>query len=108
MALSVTQRWERDSAILKTAKEAFAKKIQALEQREMKSWDKVRLLREGPLHLSRRQQEILELLKQGLENKEIAAKLFLSPYTVRQHVGKLLKRLKVDKRWKLYSRQGLR
>jgi ATP/maltotriose-dependent transcriptional regulator MalT len=43
--------------------------------------------------LTRRQSEILELLAQGLTNKEIAEKLFLSKRTVDMHVSHILERL---------------
>jgi predicted ATPase/DNA-binding CsgD family transcriptional regulator len=43
--------------------------------------------------LTKRQMEILELLSQGLTNKEIAEKLFLSPRTVDMHVSHVLERL---------------
>ena len=43
--------------------------------------------------LTRRQAEITRLLAEGLTNKEIAQKLFLSPRTVDMHVGNILERL---------------
>lgn len=43
--------------------------------------------------LTRRQLEIVKLLAQGLTNKEIAARLFLSPRTVDMHVSHILDRL---------------
>lgn len=49
--------------------------------------------REARAGLTRRQVEIVRLIAEGLTNKEIAAKLFLSPRTVDMHVGHLLDRL---------------
>ncbi len=43
--------------------------------------------------LTRRQSEILELIAEGLTNKEIADKLFLSTRTVDMHVSHILERL---------------
>jgi len=43
--------------------------------------------------LTRRQTEILNLITNGLTNKEIAAKLYLSPRTVEMHVANILDRL---------------
>ncbi len=37
--------------------------------------------------LTRRQSEVLELLRRGLSTAEIAERLFISPVTVRRHVG---------------------
>ncbi|GAB4287029.1 MAG: LuxR family transcriptional regulator [Ignavibacteriaceae bacterium] len=49
--------------------------------------------RSGRIGLTRRQYEILELLTEGLTNKEIADKLFLSTRTVDMHVSHILERL---------------
>ncbi len=48
--------------------------------------------------LSDREKEILLLVAQGLTNKEIAAKLFLSPYTARNHVIRILDKLGLSRR----------
>jgi len=48
--------------------------------------------------LSRREQEILDLLAHGLSNKEIGAKLELSPFTVRNHLAHVFGKLKVHSR----------
>jgi DNA-binding NarL/FixJ family response regulator len=48
--------------------------------------------------LTPRQDAILQLLKQGLSNKEIARTLAISPYTVRNHVSLLLRILGVATR----------
>jgi DNA-binding NarL/FixJ family response regulator len=37
--------------------------------------------------------EILALMVEGLSNSEIAARLVLSPYTVRNHVSEILSKL---------------
>lgn len=45
--------------------------------------------------LSTREKEILVLIGKGLSSKEIAAKLFISPYTVNRHRQNILEKLKV-------------
>jgi DNA-binding NarL/FixJ family response regulator len=48
--------------------------------------------------LSPREQDVLELLVEGHDNADIAARLFLSPSTVKNHVSRLLCKLGVDNR----------
>ena len=48
--------------------------------------------------LSEREQEVLELLAEGLTNNEIGARLFISPITVRNHVSRILAKLQVRDR----------
>jgi DNA-binding NarL/FixJ family response regulator len=48
--------------------------------------------------LSDREREILALLADGVANKDIAAKLFLSPETVRTHVRNAMRKLDADTR----------
>ena len=43
-----------------------------------------------PSPLTEREMEILQLLAQGVENKEIALKLFVRDATVRTHVSNIL------------------
>jgi DNA-binding NarL/FixJ family response regulator len=52
----------------------------------------------NPLGLTERQVEILRLLAANLSNKEIAARLRLSPKTVDHHVGAILTKLEVSTR----------
>jgi DNA-binding NarL/FixJ family response regulator len=46
--------------------------------------------------LSGREHEVLELIATGLEASEVARKLFISPYTVRNHMKAIYKKLGVN------------
>jgi len=48
--------------------------------------------------LSEREKEVLLLIAQGCTNKEIAARLFLSPFTARNHVIRILDKLGLSRR----------
>ena len=48
--------------------------------------------------LSQRELEVLGLIARGLSNKEIAGRLCLSPWTVNNHVAKILRKLRVENR----------
>jgi DNA-binding NarL/FixJ family response regulator len=45
--------------------------------------------------LTRREQEVMVLLAQGLSNKQIAEKLFISPKTVENHRSNILRKLNI-------------
>ena len=48
--------------------------------------------------LTGRQMEILQLIRQGMSNKQIAVRLSLGTSTVKNHVHDLLERLQVGRR----------
>jgi DNA-binding NarL/FixJ family response regulator len=48
--------------------------------------------------LSAREQEVLELLAQGMSNKAIAEELYISEKTVKNHVSSILRKLSVNDR----------
>jgi DNA-binding NarL/FixJ family response regulator len=54
-----------------------------------------------PQPLTRREEQILQLVAQGLSNKEIAQKLFLRPQTVKNYVHLILQKLDVRNRLEL-------
>jgi len=56
--------------------------------------------RNNPAQLTGRQIEILLLLRDGSQNKEIADKLFISPKTVDHHISAILSKLDVTTRAK--------
>jgi len=49
-------------------------------------------------NLTAREKEILKLIAEGLNNKDISEKLFLSLYTVKNHVSNIFQKLAVDDR----------
>lgn len=51
--------------------------------------------------LSERENELVELLAEGLNNKEIAQKLFLSEGTVRNYISRILEKLQLRDRTQL-------
>jgi DNA-binding CsgD family transcriptional regulator len=57
-----------------------------------------RVTRENPANLTPREVEVLALVAQGLRNRQIAERLFLSPKTVGHHVGAILRKLDVQTR----------
>jgi RNA polymerase sigma factor (sigma-70 family) len=57
--------------------------------------------------LSRREQEILELLAKGYHYKEIADKLFLSIETIRTHIRHIYEKLQVNSRVEALKKTGL-
>jgi DNA-binding CsgD family transcriptional regulator len=58
------------------------------------------------LGLTRREQQLVQLVSEGLTNKEIATRLFLSEQTVKNHVRRMLRkagaadRLEAVQRWR--------
>jgi LuxR family maltose regulon positive regulatory protein len=54
--------------------------------------------------LSDREVEVLELVAEGLTNREIARRLFLSPHTVRAHTSNIYSKLNVHNRTEAVAR----
>jgi DNA-binding NarL/FixJ family response regulator len=48
--------------------------------------------------LTLRQQKLMRLVTKGLTNKEIAEELYLSEYTVKNHMSRILKQLNAENR----------
>jgi DNA-binding CsgD family transcriptional regulator len=56
--------------------------------------------RSNPAHLTERELDVLQLLKEGMQNKEIGSKLFISAKTVDNHIGSIFFKLSVHSRAK--------
>ena len=56
--------------------------------------------RSNPAQLTNRELEVLRLLRRGVQNKEIAQELFISPKTVDHHISSILFKLDVNSRLK--------
>ena len=54
--------------------------------------------------LSQREQEVLELINQGLANKDIAGKMSVAPATVKAHIRNLYGKLGVGRRTEALAR----
>lgn len=55
-------------------------------------------------HLTNRELEVVDLILKGLSNKEIADKLFISNYTVKNHIENIFKKMDVTNRTSIISK----
>jgi two-component system response regulator DesR len=53
---------------------------------------------ESSAALSDREREVLNLIATGATNREIASRLFLSPYTIKEHTSAVYRKLDVRNR----------
>jgi DNA-binding NarL/FixJ family response regulator len=60
------------------------------------------------LRLTRREQQLIPLIDQGLTNKEIANELNLSEQTIKSHIHRILRKAGVGNRGNLWSACGVR
>jgi DNA-binding NarL/FixJ family response regulator len=60
------------------------------------------------MRLTRREQEVMDLIREGLSNKEIAQRLDIALYTVKSHVHNILEKVALRTRLELavYTRPG--
>jgi DNA-binding CsgD family transcriptional regulator len=87
-AFTVLGAWLGRRLTSREALRAFVKNSQAL----------------GYLGVSDREYEVLTLLADGLSNREIAERLFVSPNTVRTHLAHLYEKLAVSRRTQAISK----
>ena len=61
-------------------------------------------IRRGSTHvLTILQQQVISLVAKGLRNKEIASQLNLSEFTIRNHIHRIMKQLKVGSRYEMVN-----
>jgi LuxR family maltose regulon positive regulatory protein len=82
------------------------KLLAVFEAEAQKSEDKSYLLPAQPLiePLSQRELEVLQLIAQGLSNREISERLFLALMTVKGHNQKIFGKLQVQRRTEAIAR----
>jgi DNA-binding NarL/FixJ family response regulator len=68
------------------------------EFRERRRRRRIPLRGRRSAELTDREWEVLQLMRQGAQTEEIAARLFISPVTVRTHVSAILRKLHVSTR----------
>lgn len=91
------------SIMLGLGAEATAQKLkQQMRESGMKSIPRGmrKSTQSNPANLTQREIDIVVLLKDGLQNKEIADKLYISPKTVDHHISSILFKLDVNSRSK--------
>ena len=59
---------------------------------------RIRLAGRSGVELTSREWQVLDLMREGLNTKEIADRLLVSPVTVRRHVSAILRKLRVEDR----------
>lgn len=93
---------ESDLAILNLIKPAFIAALDRCQTKSASQWNH-NTLRDI---LSEREAQVVELLTQGLVDKEIARRMDISFTTVRTHIGHIFHKLNVDSRAKLICLLG--
>jgi DNA-binding NarL/FixJ family response regulator len=81
-------------------------RLVALTAKAQERYDRVReamlaVLSEPSAKLTQRERQVRELAKKGLQDKEVAAKLGVSPRTVKFHMSSILRKLELQSRREL-------
>jgi NarL family two-component system response regulator LiaR len=84
--------------LVKTIKDVYKEKFVLSPHATMVLLSELREAGNASIKLTNRETEILALIVEGLPNKEIAKRLFLSNSTVQFHVSNILSKLGVSKR----------
>lgn len=84
---------------------AIARKVVEHFQRQMAAQSRPEPAPEASL-LTDRENEILDLLAQGIRNKEIAERLYVSPNTIRTHIYNIYEKLHVNSRVEALNKTG--
>ena len=94
MAIEIVHRLGADAIYEKMKFQMRASGIKSIPRGIRKS------TRSNPANLTERELDVLQLLNEGLQNKEIAARLFISPKTVDHHISSIFFKLDVNSRAK--------
>jgi DNA-binding NarL/FixJ family response regulator len=89
MALAQRERREPDEVILSLLQQAL--KVRRVAAHTRKSWDS----------LSPREKQVTALICRGLTSRQIAARLYISPETVKTHVRHILRKFHLNSRIEL-------
>jgi DNA-binding NarL/FixJ family response regulator len=84
----------------------IGERLEALGEKPDERGSPAKSARSTRENLTRRQVEVLRRIAEGLSNKEIAAKLYLSPRTVEMHAARVLDRLNCRSRSEAVRKAG--
>jgi LuxR family maltose regulon positive regulatory protein len=88
-----------DNTYAQQVLKAFQAECRKIAPSASRATAKPRISEQPPDHgLTRREIEILPLLDEGLSNREIAARLYIAPVTVKTHLQNIYKKLNVNNR----------
>jgi len=93
-ALTILQQMEANAICEKIKMEMRAGGIKKIPRGQRES------TKTNPMNLTNRELDVLQLLQKGIQNKEIAQSLFISPKTVDNHISNILFKLDVNSRSK--------
>lgn len=76
-----------------------ARRIDLQEKRPLGDMPAIEMVRlNDPIHLSQRELDVLNLIADGAENRQIARRLGLSHQTIKTHVARITRKLAVHTR----------
>lgn len=113
--LLVAGQIERRRRSKRAAKELLGQALEIFERAGARLWaektrgelERVGLRRTGPDQLTEAERRVAELAASGLANREVAAKLFMSPKTVEANLARVYRKLDIHSRAELGARLGV-
>ncbi len=113
--LLVAGQIERRRRSKRAAKELLGQALEIFERAGARLWaektrgelEQVGLRRTGPDQLTEAERRVAELAASGLTNREVAAKLFMSPKTVEANLARAYRKLDIHSRAELGARLGV-
>jgi DNA-binding NarL/FixJ family response regulator len=107
-ASGIVLKHDQTSVLIKSIRRVHAGEIwlqssttQAVMQRCEPEPERQPELSPSPVHLTRKETEVTRMVSQGLRNKEIAARMFISEQTVKNHLRAIFEKLHVGDRLEL-------